>query len=215
MRAAFVLLSSPFLGPASWAKVAPYLGDAAIMDYAGAFDTGAPFYPRIVASIARQAPDQECILVAHSGAGALVFLAAAAIGAHVRGAIFADALLPHPGRSWFETISPDFAAHLRSRAMDGLLPRWDRWWRRSELDMELPKVPCAFLEEIAPDAPAISNTAYLQWSDGYAAEAADAQARGWLLMPRALGHLAPLMRPHDVAQELIAAARALRCSPSR
>ena len=38
------------------------------------------------------------------------------------------AILPQPGRSWFDTAPADQGAQLRALAVDGLLPPYDEWF---------------------------------------------------------------------------------------
>jgi hypothetical protein len=106
MKAAFVLIPSPFLGPGSWANVASCLSVAIVADYTAMLGRSGDFYRAVAETIAAQVAGRDCILVGHSGAGAMLPLVAEAIGRSVRCAVFADALLPHPGRSWFDTSRP-------------------------------------------------------------------------------------------------------------
>jgi hypothetical protein len=222
METAFVLIPSPFLGPGSWADAASHLPGAIIADYAAALERGAEIYCHIAQTIAAQVRGRDCILVGHSGAGALLPRVAEAIGPSVKGAIFADALLPHPGRSWFDTVSPDLAARLRQSAKDGRLPPWDRWWphgvlerllpdaaMRATFTATLPQVPLAFLDEAAPQARMPERCAYQQWSGAYDNEAAAARASGWPVETLALDHLALVTRPAVVAEHLAALAARL------
>jgi hypothetical protein len=215
MEAAFVLIPSPFLGPGSWANVASRLSGAVVADYTAVLDRGGDFYRAIAETIAAQVAGRDCILVGHSGAGAMLPLVAEAIGPSVRCAIFADALLPHPGRSWFDTISPDLAVRLRQSAKDGRLPRWDRWWpdsvlqtllpdaaMREAFSASLPEVPLQFLEDAMPESGALPRCAYQQWSSAYDGEAASARAANWPVETLALDHLALLTRPAVVADRL-------------
>ena len=53
----------------------------------------------------------EAIVVAHSGAGALIPSVAALAKEGLRGVIYCDAILPHPGQSWFDTAPPALGEH--------------------------------------------------------------------------------------------------------
>jgi hypothetical protein len=215
MEAAFVLIPSPFLGPGSWAGVASHLPGTIVADYSAALDRGADIYGAIAQTIAAQTPARDCVLVGHSGGGALIPLVAEAIGPCAKYAIFADALLPHPGRSWFDTVSPELAQRLQRSAKDGRLPRWDRWWPDAVLETllpdaalrktfaaALPQVPLQFLEGALPPSHASLRCAYQQWSSAYDGETASARVSGWLVERLALDHLALVTRPAIVADHL-------------
>ena len=47
---------------------------------------------------------EPLVLVGHSGADALLPSVAAACDAAVAAAVFVDAILPHPGASWFDGV---------------------------------------------------------------------------------------------------------------
>ncbi len=210
-----VLLHSPLTGPGTWSALAPILRaqqhTVFVPDLTLVMRGNGPFYPTLAAAAAAEA--DGAVLVAHSGAGALV--PAIAAQSHLRGAIFLDALLPHPGRSWFETASAPLAAHLRGLASDGSLPPWHRWWpdgamarllpddaQRAAFVHELAALPLAYFEEPAPDVTLSIPCAYLQLSEGYKAEADQAAADGWPVARLALHHLAMLTDPEPVASAM-------------
>lgn len=220
-----VLLHSPLVGPASWEPVAEVLrarGRAVVApSLAAVFDGPGPHLPGLVATAATAAAEAggPLVLVAHSGAGVLLPAVAAALAdAPVRGLVYADALLPEPGRSWFDTAPPELAQRLRDLAEDGVLPPWDEWFpagavagllpdesQRARFRAGLPRLPLSYFEEPAPvvDASAPSPPAgYLQLSEGYTEQAARAERDGWPVVRRAAHHLAPLTEPGMVAEEL-------------
>lgn len=154
-------------------------------------------------------------LVAHSGAGALLPSLAARLGNDVAAVVFADAILPHPGRNWFSTAPPDMAAQLRAGAVMGELPSWDRWWppgalerlvpdtaTREALVGELEPLPLAYFEEVTPPDELSAPRAYLQLSGAYDAESQVAARCGWPLVRLPLHHLAMLTHPEAVAGAL-------------
>ena len=55
-------------------------------------------------------------LVGHSRAGALLPAIAARLGPAVRKIVYVDARLPHPGRTWLSTLSPEQADRMRAKA---------------------------------------------------------------------------------------------------
>ena len=222
---AFVLLHSPLVGPGSWTKVATILSergfDAVVPRLSSALDGAPPYYARFAdltaGAVRISAPTGDIVLVAHSGAGALLPAVAVQVP-NVAGAIFADALLPHPGRTWFETVPPELKAHLLGLAREGHLPRWSEWWPHDAMARILPdratretfvgglrEIPLAYCEDVAPQIaiPEAARCAYLQWSTACRADAAEAGARGWPVLSRNANHLAMLTHPDAVADDLL------------
>ncbi|MGN6515045.1 MAG: alpha/beta fold hydrolase [Rhizomicrobium sp.] len=220
-----VLLHSSLTGPATWRRLTPVLQakghDVVVPDYRFALTQAPPHYDRIAREIARQA-NAPSILIVHSGAGVLAPMLAGVMA--LRGAVFVDALLPHPGKSWFDTTPHSLAARLRSTARDGRLPPWDRWWPEAVLEAmlpdaamrcdfiaELPSLPLAYCEERAPDIslPEKFPCAYLQLSSGYDREVHEAENHGWPTRRLPLHHLAMLTHPDNVADGLCGLAQAI------
>ncbi len=212
----FALLHSPLVGSGTWDALAPVLRsrgyDVAVPDLAPIMQSNPPYYPR-VARTAAEAIAGTSILVVHSGAGALVPAIAAL--APIAGAVFVDALLPHPGKTWFETAPDSLNARLRSLAHDGMLPPWHRWWPEAALRALLPApgmfeafanalqpLPLAYFEERAPPDALTTPSAYLQIGPMNAAEADWAQAEGWPVARLPLHHLAMLTHPDTLAAEI-------------
>ena len=217
-----VLLHSPLAAPVVWEVVAPDLRARGhhvfIPDLTPILAGSGPYYLRLADCVAVAPESAGAYLVAHSGAGAL----APAIAARtpLAGVIFVDALLPHPGRTWFETAPPDLARRLCTLVRDGRLPSWHRWWpqkamaavlpdaaMRERIFAGMPEPPLAYFEERAPDIPLASAAAYLQLSQGYRGEADQAAASGWPVervyaQDPPLQHLAMLTHPRRVAQEI-------------
>lgn len=216
----FVLLHSPLLGPAAWQAVAaelerrgqtveapawPRLSSLADRFYAGLADG-------LAAKLGSAGP---LVLVAHSGAGALAPALAERLTGRVAGMIFVDAILPHPGRSWFDTAPADMRDRLRSGAVMGELPAWDAWWPPGALERLVPEdglredliaalepLPLAYFEELAPATGFSGPSAYLQLSGAYDAEGKIAGRYGWPLVRLPLHHLAMLTDPEPVAAAL-------------
>jgi hypothetical protein len=213
----FLLLSSPLLGRFAWQAVGEALrarGHAAetpAWPRLGDIEDG--LYARLAAAMAAQAAGEPAVLVAHSGAGALVPAVAAAMATPPRGAVFVDAILPHPARSWFDTVPAEFAAQLRTGAVDGVLPAWNDWWppgaleelvpdeaARGALVAELEPLPLAWFEEPAPGRALEAPAAYLQLSGAYDEEARVAGRLGWPVVSLPLHHLALVTQPEAVAK---------------
>jgi hypothetical protein len=95
-------------------------------------DTDPPSYRKLAGRVAetiRQAnPTGAMVLIGHSGAGALLPATAEATATPVAAVVFVDAILPHPGVSWFETAPPVLREQLRGLASDGQLPAWHQWF---------------------------------------------------------------------------------------
>src|SRR5271170_1235421 len=101
-----VLVHSPLVGPLTWeptAKRLRQMGYQVLVPSLAGIVGGAPPYYRKLAGRAADAAGTGPVLVAHSGAGAL--LPAIAEQTQARAAIFVDAILPHPGLSWFDTAA--------------------------------------------------------------------------------------------------------------
>jgi pimeloyl-ACP methyl ester carboxylesterase len=233
-----VLLHSPLVGASTWQPVADVLrrrGRAVVVPslVGGLAGTG-PYYPRLVSAIAdaaaRRPNGGPAVLVGHSGAGALLPAAAKATAEAVAEAtaespteakapsrphtVFVDALLPHPGCSWFQTVPAALREQLRGLASGGLLPPWNEWFppgtieellpdtaQRARFCAELPRVPLAYCEEAGPaaDERDPGRSAYVQLSDAYADEAGQAEREGRVVTRRSAHHLAMLTDPEEIA----------------
>ncbi len=220
----FALVASPLLGPASWRPTADAmagLGLAVVVaDYVvGSQDTYDAIVDRLVQAIG--SAGQPLVLVGHSGAGGL--LAGLAQRLAPAATIFVDAILPHPGRSWMETVPPGLARRLRGLAVQGLLPPWNRWVtddpvvklipspaERAALLEQIPSIPLAYLEARAPNWPPLAGPcAYLQLSETYNREAIAARTGAWIVVREDLHHLAMLSDPDRVAAVLAKMAESL------
>ena len=204
----FVLVASPFTGPFVWSNVAAVLR---------ARDR------RVAVRDAEVGIPSPVVLVAHSGGGPLL-PALAAVSGEVVGRVLVDALLPHPGRSWSETVPEAFAAKLKAEAVHGRLAPWPQWWGDARLrelipDDELraefvgscPAVEVDVIEEVMPEAPEPAAV-FVQLSATYAPETEAARARGWPVIVIDAHHLAPLTDPETVADAVEQAANLLQQS---
>jgi hypothetical protein len=217
----FVLLHSPLLGPMAWRAVAVELarrGHAVATPAWPRFGgIASGFYAALADGLAREVAGEAgpVILVAHSGAGALIPALAAGLTAPVSGVIFADAILPHAGRSWFDTAPAEMRQRLRGGAQMGDLPSWDEWWPpgalerlvpaahlREALVAELEPLPLAYFEEPAPADTYDGPAAYLQLSGAYDDQGVAAGRYGWPRVRLPLHHLAMLTDPEPVAAAL-------------
>lgn len=216
----FVLLHSPLLGPLTWRAVAAALQANGTKAEAPAWTplsrVEGGYYETLADDMAAQiaAGEGTPLLVAHSGAGALAPVLAARLP-QVAGVVFVDAILPHPGRSWFDTAPQGLRETLLSGVVVGVLPAWSDWWppgalerlvpdeaTRSALIAELEPIPAAYFEEPAPPTALAAPAAYLKLSESYEDEARLANRQGWPLVRQPLHHLAPLTEPAVVARSL-------------
>ena len=213
------LVHSPLVGPMTWVPAAEGLRDrgfpVAVCSPAG----GPPYYPRMAEAAARSvAGTGDVVLVGHSGAGALLPAIADVLGGRVRGAVFVDALLPHPGSSWFDTAPEPLREHLTALVRDGRLPPWNEWFPADAIEAllpdaevrerfvgELPRLPIAYFEEPAPAPAGWTGVGchYVRLSEAYDRAADEAQRRGWTVVREDADHLAPLTRPERIS-DLIA-----------
>lgn len=213
-----ILLHSPLIGPSAWLAVAaeahergfdiqlPVIPELTLIPQ--------PYYPVIGKGVARQINGTgPAALVVHSSAGGLAPSIVAAADGMIEQVVFADAILPHPGRSWFDTTGEAFAAALRATAVNGLVPRWEEWFppgsiagmiendtARAVFQDELKPTPLAYLEEVAPDLDLPEDVAwsYLRLSRAYENEAAHARSLGRPTLREDLSHLAMFTHPEEV-----------------
>jgi hypothetical protein len=209
------LLHSPLVGPATWTSLAPVLRArghcVAVPDLTPLMAGEGPYYAALAEGAASAICD-DTILIAHSGAGALVPSVAALSEGRLRGAVFVDALLPHPGESWFAGVPPELGARLRSLAKNDKLPPWHAWWPKGAMEALLPdramgagflaeqgELPLSYFEEPAPALPLETPFAYLQLSEAYTADADSAAELGAPVLRLARHHLASMTHPEAVA----------------
>ena len=223
--ASITLVHSPLVGPGTWRAVSRRLearGREAPMPKIHLDDLEAPWDVAIAGGVAAQLDGAPTVLAVHSGAGALV--PALANRLDLAAVLFVDAILPTPGRSWFDTAPASLQEHLRNLAQGGLLPPWPAWFGEAVMSRLLPYAPLreafeadcpplplnyfeapASIEPMPPGLPA----AYLRLSEGYDEEAEAAERLGWPVASEDLHHLALLTHPDRIALRLIEMADAL------
>ncbi|WP_296597662.1 alpha/beta fold hydrolase [Phenylobacterium sp.] len=212
--ARFALVHSPFVGPVSWRALAKTMPEAVVVDYGGV--RGPRWYGDVAEAVSIQAGEAPFVAVLHSGAGGFAPAIAAEAGERLSGVVFLDAVLPYPGVSCLSTAPEPLVAHLRRITTEGRLAAWNRWFPedptptmipdaalREAFVADLPRTPFGFLEAVCPaDAWEHLPAAYVQLSQGYAATAAKAEARGWPVLRADLHHLAMASDPEAVANLL-------------
>jgi pimeloyl-ACP methyl ester carboxylesterase len=224
-----VLVHSPLVGPATWRPTAAELAqrgyDVVVPDARSVWSGEAPYTDRIVETVASDSAGGEgpTVLVAHSGAGPLLPAVADRLGRSVRALVFVDALLPYPGRSWFDMAPPELAAHVRGMAREGMLPSWPEWFppealrslvpdaaQRAALVADVPRIRTAYLDEPMSPVNWPGAAAYVQLSDAYRDQGDRARARGFAVEVLRADHLAPLTRPVEVAAAIDRRVSAIR-----
>ena len=233
MDALFVLIHSPLVGPLTWSLVAEQLRkqgfEAMIPELHDVEASSIPYWQQHVESV-RDAlhsisQNHQLLLVAHSGAGALLPVISHALSPTTWAYFFVDAGLPHGGKSRLDEMeenAPEFAKELRQHlASGGRFPEWtdaelrevvpdDRL--RAEMLAELHPRPLTFFEEPMPvigdwpDAPC----GYILFSPPYQSAAGQAQREGWAYRNFDAGHFHMLVDPTGVANQLLEMLRSLR-----
>jgi hypothetical protein len=218
----FVLIHSPFLGPSVWSALLEVLArdghDAVAPDLRGEVCAGGETYRRIAGRVFSFV-DGETVVVAHSGAGAFVPSIFELMAAPIKSMVFMDALLPHPGRSWFETLPNGTAEKVRASAVDGFAAPWPEWLPdgtlrqllpddgvRQTLIAEAPKVPLAYLSATAPCPGRWSDAlgcSYIQLSPAYAGETEAAERLNWPVERLAGHHLSMMTQPELISSLLV------------
>ncbi len=219
----WVLLHSPLTGPAVWQGVALEARERGITvdvpRLPDLFAVAPPYYAELGAVVARQVTsDLGITLVVHSSAGSLVPMVGATLGWQLANVIYADAILPHPGRSWFSTVGTELAETLRGGLANEAVPAWSDWFVEgalagliddpdlaAEFQAELSPTPRAFLDQIAPDLELKPHTgwSYLRLSDIYEREAQYARKQGRPTLRLDLHHLAAMTHVSAVTSALI------------
>lgn len=219
----YLLVHSPLTGPACWDPVRGELTrrghEAAVAVLPELSD------PVTVAQAIADQAVAGTVLVLHSGAGSLAPAIADLSEGRIMAAAFVDAVLPHPGRNWFDTASDALGQRLRDLAVDGLVPPWDQWFgagamaqllsdpdHRKAFERELRPTPLSWLEAPAPGVGfgLVEASAYLRLSKIYEAEAAQARHMGWPTLRLDLGHLAGMTHPEEVVSSLIEVTKRFR-----
>lgn len=206
------LIHSPVVGPRSWGQVAEVLRERDVPAVVPSL-LGARSWSHDALADAAALVAGPWLLVVHSGAGALVPSLAERLDCV--GVLFVDALLPHPGRSWTAGAPADLVAALRDLVdADGLLPPWHTWFGpdalaglvpddtlRAHALADVPRVPLAYLEAVAPLHSRWEALAcgYLRLSEAYFEEEGEAARRGWATAAVAGHHLSAVTHPEAVA----------------
>ncbi len=211
----WLLLHSPLVGPSSLASTAAVLRDAGdvvvLPDLTGV--AAAPLPTWMVDRAVAEAGSAD-IVVAHSGAGALLPTVSASTGA--RAAVFLDAVLPTPGATTWSTEPAQQTLLHEHLGSDGRLAPWLSWWPdevverllpdpvvRRAIAAECPRLPVSFYEHPVPLPATWVPCAYVALGGAYADEEARAAALGWPVRSLGRSHLATVTHPDAVVAALL------------
>lgn len=226
MNELIVLAHSPLVGPLTWSLVAQHLQalgfDVLVPTLIDSRETPPPYWQQHAASfqsaLASISQERPLVLIGHSGTGPLLPVLAQAANHPVRGYIFVDAGLPHPGQSHLnemETSVPELAQELREYlASGGSFPNWsdedlreelpDEHIRRKMLEEMQPRSLNYFGENMPvvagwPDAPC----AYLLLTQAYRHFLEQAQGADWPNRTLLAGHFHMLVDPDTVTAAIV------------
>jgi hypothetical protein len=214
-----LLIHSPLLSAATWTGLRPHLSAAGwhvvAPDFRHLIETRGYHAALSAAAAAAVADTPPTAVVGHSRAGPYLPGIIDAIGHPGVAAVFLDARLPYPGRSWLASSPPEQATWLRQSGIAGRLPPWNTWF--PELDpapethqalVDLPELPWNIVTERLPHLGPTWHSAhrtYLQLSEAYAPTAQEAEQTGYEVHRLAADHLAMLTQPERVATLLASA----------
>jgi thioesterase domain-containing protein len=218
-----VLVHSPLLGPLSVQRTGAELDRLGhrinAPDLRPVWSQPGPWLPQLAEMAAApgevDSGEGSVILLGHSGAGPLLPAIADRIakwGRDVEALIFVDAGLPYPGRSWNQTAPSALVTQVHGLSSHGLVRPWHEWFlpevmeavvpdsdQRAALEAEDPQVPLGFFAEHMPADEWAGPGGYLLLSEGYADDASEAAAYGWLVETLDSDHLAMYTQPEQMA----------------
>lgn len=140
-----VLLGGSGLGPWAWERVKPILNAGGLRALTPQLRaTSGDVTPAAEVSLVEWIDDvsgflaahdhQDICLVAHSFAGYVAAGALAFEADRIRTVVFLDAVLPEPGRSWFDVMGPDVEQFMSGLAENDAIP----FFTREQLDQLYP-----------------------------------------------------------------------------
>jgi hypothetical protein len=231
MSPTLLFVHSPVVGPTTWWVTAEMLRGKGfrcrVPDLTRVATSGPPYYSKLARAAAEAVDDDPVVLIGHSAAGPLLPVIADAVGSRTVAAVFVDAFLPHPGRSWFDMAPVPLREQLLDIADAGRLPPWNEWFPANAIEelvphpnvrrqfiAEIPRLPLAYFLERAPVTRSWDTLrfAYLRFSSAYDHTADEAERLGWWVARRDWDHLRMLTAPDAVADLLAAAISALRAA---
>lgn len=209
-----LLVHSPLVGPLTVGPLAEALGShghrVAVPDL-----TGVALEPRpswLVEQLTVGGATHD-VVVAHSGAGAV--LPEVAVRVRARVAVFLDAALPVPGEQ--SHLAPSSQRQLLEQHVGdgGLLRPWLDWWPtdvvasllpdpevRARVARECPRLPLSFYDHAVPLPPRWVPSAYVALGRAHGDELARARRLDWPTRELGLTHLATVTHADTVADAL-------------
>jgi hypothetical protein len=195
MTMRWLLLHPPLLGPAVMRPLAEVLrgrgATVAVPDLRSTLTPAGGWPERYTAAAAGSVGSAADVVVGYSGAGVVIPSVAVAVGAHR--AVWIDAVVPAVSGS---TVP---SAEIRALVQplvgdDGSIAEWTTWWGPDALPGLIPdarlraavaeeghRLPGDFYEQAVPVPQSWpeDGARYVQLSEAYDADAAQARARGW------------------------------------
>jgi Alpha/beta hydrolase family len=229
MSPTLLFVHSPVVGPTTWSATAEVLRGRGLRclvpDLTGVATSGPPYYSKLARAAAEAVDDDPIVLIGHSAAGPLLPVIADAGSSRTVAAVFVDAFLPHPGRSWFDMAPVPLREQLLDIADAARLPPWNEWFPANAIEelvphpnvrrqfiAEIPRLPLAYFLERAPVTRNWDTLrcGFLRFSAAYDDAADEAERLGWWVARRDWDHLCMLTAPDAVADLIGAAVTALR-----
>ncbi len=222
----FVLVHSPLVGALTWRLVADHMRRHNLVVFTPTLsdspDSNEPYWKQHADSVARSLAeipkDVALTLVAHSGAGPLLPAISRSIRNPVRNYVFVDAGIPVSGATRLDLMrleDPEWAHEFQTELERGeRFPRWsaealhevvpNESLRRKLVSELHPRGIDFFSEPVPvfegwPDSPCV----YIQFSDSYKWDAAQARANGWPTYVLEAGHFHMLVEPEKVTQLIV------------
>lgn len=232
LKPVYVLIHSPLVGPSTWSLVANELRQRGLITILPALhdspEINQPYWQQHAASIAQALADVpksiHLILVAHSGAGPLLAAIRQSIPNPVHAYVFVDAGIPLRDATRLDLMKMEDAewANEFQQGLEqgGQFPTWsfddlqevipNAELRRQMVAELRPRGLDFFTEPIPvfdgwPDAPCI----YIQFSESYDWDAAQARQFGWPTSKVEAGHFHMLVQPKEITQLVIEAVNKL------
>ena len=218
-----LVLHSPLMGPPSLAPLAQSLAAAGhevvLPDLTAVADEPRPAW-MVDSAISAAGEESVDVVVAHSGAGAVLPLVGEAV--HAGALVFLDAVLPTPGEA-VHVLDADQQRLLDEHTdHDGRVGRWTTWWPRDAIELMLPdpaerdriasscpRVPRSFWDHEIPLPARWAPAGFIALGVAYREELERAASLGWPCRSLGRHHLAAVTDPEDVAAAVVEVAAEL------
>jgi hypothetical protein len=130
---------------------------------------------------------------------------------HVVGHVDVDAVLPGPARAWVDDAPAERVGRLRELVVDDRLPPWPTWFPEAGLPAipGAPSLPWAWFTAPGIEAVLPERWGHVALSVAYPESVRAAERAGVPLVHLCVDHLAPMTRPHEVAEALATVVKSL------